>query len=42
MRQQYLRGGITMKALAKQYGVSSGAISLAIRGKTWKHRRNQK
>lgn len=37
IRNEYTRGGITCKELAKEYGVSISTIRSAIKGRTWKH-----
>ncbi len=36
IRTVYAKGGVRMKDLASQYGVSFGAIQAIIAGRTWK------
>lgn len=35
IRQEWARGGITMKALALKYSIHRGHVSRVINGKTW-------
>jgi hypothetical protein len=35
--RQRARGGASVKELAERYGVSHGAMSMAISGATWRH-----
>lgn len=35
IRERYLRGGISRRALGEEYGVNEATIGKAVRGKTW-------
>jgi DNA-binding MarR family transcriptional regulator len=37
MRAMYAKGGITMTALAKQYGLEKSTVRAIIRKETWRH-----
>lgn len=37
MRARYEAGGIRLRDLAAEYGVSEAAVSMAVNGKTWRH-----
>ncbi|EAA6838861.1 hypothetical protein YS76_000657 [Salmonella enterica subsp. enterica serovar Oranienburg] len=36
IRRRYKRGGVTVRCLAREYGVSSSLISLVVSGKVWR------
>lgn len=36
-RRRYAAGGVTVQALADEYGVDQGVMSCALTGRTWKH-----